>query len=578
MEYLKELILNDEYNDDFFKVINLEAGTGKSVKTKEVLSTFKRNNKKGIYVVERNADAIEAEKIINKLADENIALTINTDVFNSRQFNKIKDELVNYNVLIISHEKYKVLSVNKRQREYFTKDRTILIIDEYLNMATNVLTINKDYIDTFETMLGHRALRELYAECVSEIEDYLLLDKKKNTFFNSKQDYKTICKKINKLKNLTQKTLTKEYVKSIKTTKNKILQQIEDLKQFYNQTCVCEGNIIYCTDRRYNYWLLNNNIILDATANITEAYKLNNIFHIYNQSKILNYKNWLFYVINANSNLSAKEKYVDFYEKINKIIIKKDIEKTLVIGNKFDEDNINATYKNHFGNITGSNKYKDLENCIIVHNPNIPYRTYVLEYLYYSNKKIDNRGNWNGYRDGAGDNMVYRFCNKKIERYRINYCVTQIYQAVKRVNRDNYKNTEVIIINNDEKIIDKILKQFKNCKSKDYSNIFTRTKTKMDIYNEERKENSQAVQFINLLYKIQKNELDDVKNLSTIKKNRKGEKVIIDNSFSKQKIREFMNINNKAQFTNNILNNADVAYYMHKHNISNKGQSIIFNV
>ena len=54
--------------------------------------------------------------------------------------------------------------------------------------------------------------------------------------------------------------------------------------------------------------------------------------------------------------------------------------------------------------------------------------------------------------------------------------------------------------------------------------------------------------------------------------------MIIDNSFSKQKIREFMNINNKAQFTNNILNNADVVDYMHKHNISNKGQSIIFNV
>ena len=140
------------------------------------------------------------------------------------------------------------------------------------------------------------------------------------------------------------------------------------------------------------------------------------------------------------------------------------------------------------------------------------------------------------------------------------------------------KNTEITIINNDEKILEKVLKQFKNCKSKDYSNIFTRTKTKMDIYNEERKENSQAVQFINLLYKIQNNELDDVKNLSTIKKNRKGEKVIIDNSFAKKKIREFMNINNKAQFTNNILNNADVVDYMNKHNISDKGQSIIFNV
>lgn len=458
-EFLKKLILHGQ-DKEHFKVINLECGTGKSVTTQEVLSSLK--DKKALYVVERNQDAIDICKNINAMAGKETSIAINTDTHNIYQFNKIKDTLKDYAVIIISHEKYKALAIDQKNREYFTEGRDILIIDEYLNMCKGAeLSINKKFIDTFETLLNHRALRELWAECVQEIEEYLMSEKKLHSFFNSKKDYNVICKKINKLKNLVQKTLTKEYTQSIGYTKNELYKKIEELKQFYNQTCVVEGNIMYCTDRSYQYWLLNNNIILDATANITSAYKLNPIFKIYSQSKVLDHKDWLFYVVNANTNKSAKVKYKDFYEKLNQMVLKRGKDTTLLISNKNDESLIDATYKNHFGNITGSNEYKDLQNCIIAHNPNIPYRIYVLEYIYYSNKKFDNRWNWEGFNDGAGDNLVHRFRYKEFEKYRINKNATEIYQAIKRVNRGMSKESTIVLINNDTKIVDKVLKMFK---------------------------------------------------------------------------------------------------------------------
>lgn len=98
----------------------------------------------------------------------------------------------------------------------------------------------------------------------------------------------------------------------------------------------------------------------------------------------------------------------------------------------------------------------------------------------------------------------------------------------------------------------------------------------MDTYNEERKENSQAIQFINLLQKLENKEIGNYYDLLTTKK-KKGKTIIIYNSFNKQKLREYMKIEDKTQFANKILCNADVVDFMKKHNIINQGQSIVFS-
>lgn len=428
-EYLKNEIKSGN-NKDYFKIIDLECGTGKTIVAEETFAEYMEE--KILFVRERNADAIESANRINKLAGKTIAIAVNSDTHNVRQFNKIKETLKNYKVVIISHEKYKALAVDKVNRKYFIEDRNILVIDEFLNITKgNNLVINRTFIDTFEIMLSHRTLRGMYVQCVQEIEDYLMSDKKLHSFFNSKQEYKSISKKINKLKAQLRKTLSKEQVKSIGYTKKGLCKKLEELKQFYLQTCVVEGEFIYCIDKTYDYWFLENNVMLDASAKINKSYELSDKFKIQHQSKVLDHKEWSFFIFNSNSCKKAKERAVNFYSVVNNLVNTHGIDNTLVIGNKNDENFIKANYINHIGNVTGSNEYRELINIILTHNPNIPYRAYVLEYLYFSREKLDNRNTWDGNNEGSGNNIVYRFQENKFEEYRQSRNANELYQALK---------------------------------------------------------------------------------------------------------------------------------------------------
>lgn len=571
--YLRKEIYSGQ-NDTYFKVIDNECGTGKSRTTMEILAdNCNENIHKYLYVVERNADAIESAKRINLLANKTVAIAVNKDTHDRKEFNKIKGKLNTYRVVIISHEKYKALAVDKINRKYFIDARDTLIIDEFLNMAKgNELVLNIDYLHGLETILHHRALRSEFAECTGEIEDYLLQEKPMQSFFNvsKKTNVKDIDKKINHLKKLIDSNLTQEYCNSLKYndipyTKQQLLREIDSIKQFYNQTCIVEGNIMYCTDRSYQYWLLNNNIMLDASAKLNMAYKLNDIFILQHQTQVLDHKQWKFYLMNTNTCNSAKARALNFYDTVNNIVKTMGIDNTLVVGNKSDELSIKAKYKNHFGNVTGSNEYKDLSNVIISHNPNLPFRQYVLEYLYFSNKKLDNRNEWSGIKTGSGDSQVYRFKEDKFEEYRQSYNANEIYQAIKRINRSMELDSIVFIFNNDKEMIDRVMKLFKgDYEWHEYENKIKFEKTKAEEYNEDRKENRQAMKFIALCQEIRKLKHVD---LQATKKNRKHEDIVQYGVYTKEALREFMQIKDKSNFTNKVLNDAEVIAYLNKHNI-----------
>lgn len=327
--YLKKCLLENDYYDFSFRfqVLDFECGSGKTIETEKIMSdiTNKNNTHNYLFVRERNADGIASAERINELAGRTIAIAVNSNTFNTIQFNEIKETLTNYKVVIISHEKYKVLAVDKVNRKYFTENRQILIIDEFLDMAkSNELQISKEYINSFEGILNHRGLRNMYIEIVGELEDYLMSEKKHNTFFNAKSDSIEISKKINKLKAVLSKELTREYVKSVGFTKKEICRKLDELKQFYIQTCIVEGNIMYCNNMDYKYWFLPvYNCILDASAKLNPAYKLSNQFYIQHQSKVFDHKEWSFFIVKTNSNKKSKARAIDYYENINKLVVKK---------------------------------------------------------------------------------------------------------------------------------------------------------------------------------------------------------------------------------------------------------------
>lgn len=575
-EYLKREIW-DGYNQNIFKVIDLECGTGKTRTAEEAFAEYKCYNYNVLFVRERIEDCISSAKRINKLAEKVIAIAVNTETYNTREFNKIKKTLKDYRIVIITHEKYKSLCSDKENKKYFEEQRDILVIDEFLNISKgSELSISQQWISNMETLLIHRTLRNQFVDCVIELEEYLLSEKPMHSFFNAKTSIKTITSRINVLKKLINNVLTKEYLNNVGYTKRRLLDDIENIKQFYIQTCVCEGNTIYCTNRKYQYWFLPmNNIILDASANLNKAYELSSCFIVQHQSPVLDHSMWSFFIYQTNSCKSAKERAINYYSEINKLVEENNSNNTLVIGNKEDENCIKANYKNHFGNITGSNDYKQLSNCIITHNPNMPYRQYVLEYLYYSNKKLDNRNSWSGTNEGKGDLKVYRFKEDKFEEYRQCRNANEIYQAIKRVNRNMQDKSKIYIFNNDSEIIDRVLKMFKgNKKVNEYENFIKFKKTSMDKYNEQRQENKHAMKFISLCKEIM--QLKHI-NLQATKKNRKGEEERVMGTYKKSALREYIGIKDKGQFKRDVLDDVDVIGFCTRHNIISSGQSIDFS-
>jgi hypothetical protein len=565
-QYLKHEILNGN-NKSYFKVIDLECGTGKSISAEEALAT---TTKKVLFVRERTEDCDNSAKRINDLAKKIIAKSIH-----SKNTKAITEDLLDFPVIVITHEKYKELSINPKAQKLFSKGRNILIIDEFLNMAKgNELFINKEFINSFETLLGNRTLRDLFAELLAEIEDYLLLPREKNSFFNSKTDIKIIDKKISKLKTLIRSSLTKGYCKSINYTKNELCKKIDNIKNFYKQTCVVEGNTMYCVNLDYQYWFLDNNIILDGSGNLNMAYKLNpETFHLQKQAKVLNYSKWDFEIMKTNSTSTGKRRALNFYFVINNIINDLGVDNTLYIGNIDDEKSVTANYINHFGNVTGSNEYMDLQNILIGHNPNIPFRMYILEYIYFSKIKYTNTNSWDGIVSGANDEKVYRFKEKQFEEYRQCRNANEIYQAIKRINRNMSQESKVIILNNDIKMINRIMKMFKNTTVTYTDSEVEYEKTKMDEYNQIRKKNSYAMKFIQVCNDIQSLQLTDLQHQ---KKNRKGEVEWQFGYYSKKKLCEYIKVSPK-HFSQLVLNNVEVLNYFKRHNIKPKGQIIDFS-
>lgn len=134
--------------------------------------------------------------------------------------------------------------------------------------------------------------------------------------------------------------------------------------------------------------------------------------------------------------------------------------------------------------------------------------------------------------------------------------------------------SKVFIFNNDEETVKLILSMFKGInKINYYDDVVEYEKTKQQQYNEDRKENRQAMKFITLCPEIMSLKKTD---LQQEKKNRKGEVVFNFGFYAKSKISKHLGITSKSQFNDKVLKDLDVIDYLKRHNIINKGQSLNF--
>ncbi|MBV7276050.1 DEAD/DEAH box helicase family protein [Clostridiaceae bacterium UIB06] len=570
-EYLRNLILGDFNNPSNIKLFDLECGLGKTKTAVEVVTElYKINPNKKILFVTRFDDTVESVKNnsdfynlihskINIMAKSNIAVAINK----TTKYDYIPKYLEKFNVVVITHEKYKQISKYPKQVELFQKYMDILIVDEEINMV-EAIKYSKKRMDWFSTVLP-RWMRGRYEKVIRDID--LALSEQKEMLFltfdiNKNKEIRILKGQIKNFINdaysRTQVKKDEKTGKDVSMVKRDFIEEVNEIYQIYNNQCIIMKNKICTYDKRIKYWLLKKNILLDANGGFNYIYRISDLFDTSTpQSKIINHSNCNLYVYNCNTTKYAKSKYKDFYEHVQEEVesIIKENDKVLVIGNKLDEKNLRFDNKNiamnHFGNLNGKNAWKDFNKIFIIQTPNIPAEVYILKYMYYSQKIMNNK--YTLYQHP--ENGVMKFKNEEFDKIRVSYISAELYQAIKRIQRKVNDDglavkADYYIINNDEGVVNLLIKQLKGI------NVYN---LDFDVQRQERKEydnsnrfkDSYADKFIKLLDSLDKG------------------------GYKKNWLREQIEYESKAQFSNKILNHPEVKKYMIYKNIINRGQRII---
>lgn len=240
----------------------------------------------------------------------------------------------------------------------------------------------------------------------------------------------------------------------------------------------------------------------------------------------------------------------------------------MVVGKKNEMDMINLPEDNkgYFGNITGSNKWYDKKHIAIIQTHNLSDVDYILKYLHYSRKYIDQNITLATKCNGVRGRKIYSFKSKKLENIRVHWIASEIYQAIKRINRNMIYNSEVLIFMNNDDIINLIQKQMKNCKVitvEIQDDTFQFVKTRQDNYFDELKRDSYASKFITLIAEIQDGKHEDLFD-------HKGR-------LSKKTIRDYLGIKTSGNFSNKVLNKSEVISFCKTRCINTDGQFIQFN-
>jgi len=563
---LEEQIMNKKkWDQNRFHVFNHEAGTGKSQNTFRLLGgMFKRNTCKMLaeisqqkpyrvlYVQQfvKDDQLVITAETINSFAGKKVAMAFDRDDNKSKKRRKLAEESP---ILCISHNMY--LQICYDNNGYLFEDRDILIIDEYPDLLRKVSIKYNDICDLW---------MESYKYKSDTIE---VLASKFRKWFNNRS-YQPDQLKTNQMQFID--FIDKEY----EIVKNELKQLIpsisnkKDKELFFKFQQVIENGCFFYEegfhtfDNRLKLKLLDNNIILDANAGFDHRYNLSKLFHVRKQPLYFDYSHSTLHHFKINTGKNALSKLIDFpkqvYEQLtpeqkknlllitdldNKSKFEEDLKDrflTLGVDNDKLQELVDKKVKiDYFGNIIGVNTYRDFSAIAVVKTPNYDYLTYALTYFYYSfmeNRKV-------------GDIEVFK--HDEIEKLRVSAVAGEIYQAIKRINRDNSQSSQIYVFTDYQEALDIVLQQLPNIKYK--TNEFKVHKRKKSSDNQEKRET------------LFERKVENTKKF-LLEFREKGEK-----SVQKKVLREEIEETDKSNFSK-ILR--AMAPFLEENNFLNKGQKI----
>lgn len=572
-----------------FDLFNCECSTGKtfSVVTKVVLFLEKWAidiyNPKGMLFVMQNIAPCKyyANKINKELFDNNIiAETVDSDMDDV----EIKNKLNRYPVIFLTHEKYKVLAQDEEERKQFSKDRILLVIDEFINMSKKIWIDNIEY-EKLIVVFKDDEIKEKFRNATKELKDYFVYlekngqDRDKELHIkNFKTDYSYIFTEIEKIKqyikgNFDDQDLIDFYNAN---KKRSIYNVLDEVKEFFGGTSILESGKLYTVKRNLQLWGLSKNIILDGSGTLNYAYYLqrNKInFRLEKDYKVLDHKNFTVEHIKINSTKTSKNRYSNYYNLCYKILCELGIDKTLVVCRKEEHQDKNGNeitkyfdvpFINHWQNFLGSNVYGDLKNMLIVDTFNMSEKDYILEYLYYSNETLKDDED---IKVLTKDNHRY-FTNKEIEEYKNRRIANEFYQAFKRINRKLNYTSRIVIITIHTEAVMLACDMLKNCEYKDITDKYKEMLEYKEEYKQSTKNSDRIIKAKEILSDIINNNFQ-YKDIVRIENNNK--------IIPKQRLRNLLGIESAPNFRRDVLSKKDFKNFLDENSIEDKGQNLIIH-
>jgi len=491
LEHLDEVINNENYwYNDKFRVMNNEAGCGKSRQAFESMAKLASNtNDKIIYIqmfanensekqdakeLKNTVDAINShckKKLANYLCSENISLH--------------KKILSENQIICITHKKYLKLCTNTTGDNFIT-NADVLIIDEFPNLYQNFFVTEIDLV----RLQGFGLLTAQDKQYIEELN--IWFKNKLNELHKSygktmhvvnlhKQDVKKFVKVLRTI--VDKATKDNEFAhKYIIESAKKLLEVFSHTAIYYTASVGKTYPALYSFYNNIEYIFASQcNIILDANGGFDERYKLRkDIFTVDNQSKVFDYsdseiilhpiattKNALIgykdIVVDVAEYIDNKDHKSGFHENKHHLIVT-DIKRESTITDfqkdAYDWMDISVS---HFGALIGKNNWKKYDDIWIIKTPFFQFVDYILQYCFYSKKDLNGNTNCE-LKVVKGIHSNYPiFRNRDFNKFKNSIVLGEYYQACKRIARDGRKCT-FNILTADESLFDLLVMQFKNIK------------------------------------------------------------------------------------------------------------------
>lgn len=462
-ELRQQIVNKDNWSKESFTVFPYEAGSGKSRESQGFLGEMvKEYSYKAIYVQRFIKDNEGTVNRINEFAGREVAVGITgEDNKKKNGLNKAKEA----QIIVCSHSMYKQFC--RGLHPELLKEREILIIDEYMDLVERIsITIEEVSslwcsFDLYEQGREVIALAEILKEKYYKYSTLLNAVNNREIFYLDFKD-----------------NIYTKYKKAIESLIASVHNQAQKRLLIKVQNLLKNGGLFYentlHTFEDISFRMLENNVILDANGNFDATYKLNqDIFRVKNQPLVFDYSQTVLKHFNINTSKGQLEKYLNFYREMlgeiefnkgSKILFVTEknsvstvqealLTKFTYIGDKIEEleafFDVNFEIE-YFGNIIGRNNFRDFDIVVILKTPNYSYLDYTLKYFYLqtlSGKPMEN---------------ICIFENQDVEAIRKTAVAGEIYQAIKRINRDMKKNAQIYLFCDSNEEVDIVMQQLEN--------------------------------------------------------------------------------------------------------------------